>query len=117
MKHYRKIMALIYGALLLICIGIVWFLGALNHHENKEENQESTVQESTAEAEENEPKNRRKIKKKPKSPESPRRNRRLVLKRNVRRGSGSIENIAKRTNQTRQRKSRSKRKSPTNHLL
>lgn len=60
MKHYRKIMALIYGALLLICIGIVWFLGALNHHENKEENQESTVQESTAEAEENEPEEQKK---------------------------------------------------------
>ena len=34
MKHYKKMMLLIYGALLLICIGIVWLLGALNRQGN-----------------------------------------------------------------------------------
>ena len=53
MKHYKKIMALIYGALLLICVGIVWFLGALNRQGGTENNRESTVQESTSQAGEN----------------------------------------------------------------
>ena len=50
MKHYKKMMLLIYGALLLICIGIVWLLGALNQQGNTENNRESTVQEDTSQA-------------------------------------------------------------------
>ena len=53
MKHYKKITALIYGALLLICIGIVWLLGALNRQGGAENNRESTAQESTSQAGEN----------------------------------------------------------------
>lgn len=53
MKHYKKIMALIYGTLLLICVGIVWFLGALNRQGGAENNRESTAQESTSQAGEN----------------------------------------------------------------
>lgn len=52
MKHYKKIMALIYGALLVICIGIVWFLGMMNHHENTGENRETTAEEGSSQAEE-----------------------------------------------------------------
>lgn len=47
MKHYKKITALIYGALLLICIGIVWFLGALNK-QGSSSPQDKTGQESSA---------------------------------------------------------------------
>ena len=43
-------MLLIYGALLLICIGIVWLLGALNRQGNTGNNRESTVQEDTSHA-------------------------------------------------------------------
>ena len=50
MKHYKKITALIYGALLLICIGIVWFLGALNK-QGSSSPQDKTGQESSAQAE------------------------------------------------------------------
>lgn len=49
MKHYKKITALIYGALLLICIGIVWFLGALNK-QGSSSPQDKTGQESSAQA-------------------------------------------------------------------
>lgn len=49
MKHYKKITALIYGALLLICIGIVWFLGALNQ-QGSSSPQDKTGQESSAQA-------------------------------------------------------------------
>ena len=49
MKHYKRITALIYGALLLICIGIVWFLGALNKQESSSP-QDKTGQESSAQA-------------------------------------------------------------------
>ena len=49
MKHYKKITALIYGALLLICIGIVWFLGALNK-QGSSPPQDKTGQESSAQA-------------------------------------------------------------------
>ncbi len=47
MKHYKRITALIYGALLLICIGIVWFLGALNK-QGSSSPQDKTGQESSA---------------------------------------------------------------------
>ena len=47
MKHYKRITALIYGALLLICIGIVWFLGALNQ-QGSSSPQDKTGQESSA---------------------------------------------------------------------
>lgn len=57
MKHYKKMMLLIYGALLLICIGIVWLLGALNRQGNTENNRESTVQEDTSQAGENQNEN------------------------------------------------------------
>ena len=57
MKHYKKMMLLIYGALLLICIGIVWLLGALNRQGNTGNNRESTVQEDTAQAGENQNEN------------------------------------------------------------
>ena len=57
MKHYKKMMFLIYGALLLICIGIVWLLGALNRQGNTGNNRESTVQEDTAQAGENQNEN------------------------------------------------------------
>ena len=53
MKHYKKITALIYGALLLICIGIVWLLGALNRQGNTGTGRESAVQESSQQAGEN----------------------------------------------------------------
>lgn len=53
MKHYKKIMALIYGALLLICVGIVWLLGALNRQGNTGSSRESTAQENTFQAGEN----------------------------------------------------------------
>ena len=53
MKHYKKIMALIYGTLLLICVGFVWFLGVLNRQGGAENNRESTAQESTSQAGEN----------------------------------------------------------------
>ena len=49
MKHYKRITALIYGALLLICIGIVWFLGALNK-QGSSSPQDKTGQESSAQA-------------------------------------------------------------------
>lgn len=49
MKHYKKITALIYGALLLICIGIVWFLGVLNK-QGSSSPQDKTGQESSAQA-------------------------------------------------------------------
>lgn len=49
MKHYKRITALIYGALLLICIGIVWFLGALNQ-QGSSSPQDKTGQESSAQA-------------------------------------------------------------------
>lgn len=52
MKHYKKIMALIYGALLVVCIGIVWLLGALNRPESQKPS-ETTNQESSAQAGEN----------------------------------------------------------------
>lgn len=55
MKHYKKIMALIYGALLVICIGIVWFLGMLNRHDNAGGNRETAAQESSAQTEESKP--------------------------------------------------------------
>lgn len=48
MKHYKKITALIYGALLLICVGIVWLLGALNRQGGG--NRETTAQESSVQA-------------------------------------------------------------------
>lgn len=47
MKHYKRITALIYGALLLICIGIVCFLGALNK-QGSSSSQDKTGQESSA---------------------------------------------------------------------
>ena len=47
MKHYKRITALIYGALLLICIGIVWFLGALNK-QGSSSPQDKTGQEGSA---------------------------------------------------------------------
>ena len=47
MKHYKRITALIYGALLLICIGIVCFLGALNQ-QGSSSPQDKTGQESSA---------------------------------------------------------------------
>lgn len=47
MKHYKRIAALIYGALLLICIGIVCFLGALNK-QGSSSPQDKTGQESSA---------------------------------------------------------------------
>lgn len=53
MKHYKKIMVLIYGALLLICLGIVWFLGVLNRQGSGESSRESMAQESGAQAGEN----------------------------------------------------------------
>ena len=49
MKHYKRITALIYGALLLICIGIVCFLGALNK-QGSSSPQDKTGQESSAQA-------------------------------------------------------------------
>ena len=60
MKHYKKIMALIYGALLVICIGIVWFLGMMNHHENTGENRETTAEEGSSQAEEKKENNKHK---------------------------------------------------------
>ena len=49
MKHYKKIPALIYGAILLICIGIVWLLVALNK-QGSSSPQDKTGQESSAQA-------------------------------------------------------------------
>ena len=46
-----------YEALLLICIGIVWLLGALNRQGNTGNNRESTVQEDTSQAGENQNEN------------------------------------------------------------
>ena len=48
MKHYKKITALIYGALLLICVGIVWLLGVLNRQAGG--SHETTAQESSVQA-------------------------------------------------------------------
>lgn len=53
MKHYKKITALIYGALLLICVGIVWFLGALNRQGNTGDGRESAAQEGSQQSGEN----------------------------------------------------------------
>ena len=53
MKHYKKITALIYGALLLICVGIVWFLGALNRQGNTGDGRESAAQEGSQQPGEN----------------------------------------------------------------
>ena len=53
MKHYKKITSLIYGALLLICVGIVWFLGALNRQGNTGDGRESAAQEGSQQSGEN----------------------------------------------------------------
>ena len=53
MKHYKKMMLLIYGALLLICIGIVWLLGALNRQGNTGDGRESAAQEGSQQSGEN----------------------------------------------------------------